>query len=365
MCNSIGKDKISKCSVCGRLQGYVYKATKISLILLKVSSQVMFWPLLTTLKRCWSEIRFANSSGKDRFEAQLKRRDHLILSSRARMIEVCIESSFQPLLQLYLVLPTIIQYFECLSNHKSIEYSHALHEYADNILTISRLQFWSVITSVVCLSWSVNFYKITQKHGALDLNVNFSGRICLQVSTFLQISCRLLAFVLLAYCFGPGNFWPMVAILQLHILLMAILHYFITEERQFKDWYSNPMKNLRLLHHCLLNGVGNIYLHNRITYMDFRTAKERMKLQVIKHSYQETGIPTFWRQAIFNAIFVSENIIIIILVCTVIPGIVPLPLLIFVPIGHLLGIILNIAYYMFFHLWKDMLTLERHISPKL
>ena len=201
----------------------------------------------------------------------------MVLSSRARMIEVCIESSFQPLLQLYLVLPTLIQYFDCLSSDELIEYS-----LADTLLSIPTLQFLSVITSVIALSWSINFYKVTQKHGALDLNVNFSGRICLQISTFLQISCRLLTFVLLSYCFGPGNFWPMIAILQFHILLMAVLHYYTTEQREFEDWRSDTITNLRLLHHCILNGIGNIYIHNRITYMDSKTEAERMKLKFEK-----------------------------------------------------------------------------------
>ena len=204
----------TKWSECKRLQGIIYRTAKLSLLLMKIILHIIFWPLLTTFKRCFSEIKFANSYGKDRFEAQLVKRDHMVLSSRARMIEVCIESSFQPLLQLYLVLPTLIQYFDCLSSDELIEFS-----LADTLMSIPALQFLSVITSVIALSWSINFYKVTQKHGALDLNVNFSGRICLQISTFLQISCRLLTFVLLSYCFGPGNFWPMIAILQLHIFI--------------------------------------------------------------------------------------------------------------------------------------------------
>ena len=350
----------TKWTECKRLQSIIYRTAKLSLLLIKIILHIIFWPLLTTFKRCFSEIKFANSYGKDRFEAQLVKRDHMVLSSRARMIEVCIESSFQPLLQLYLVLPTLIQYFDCLSSDELIEFS-----LADTLMSIPALQFLSVITSVIALSWSINFYKVTQKHGALDLNVNFSGRICLQISTFLQISCRLLTFVLLSYCFGPGNFWPMIAILQLHILLMAVLHYYTTEQRKFEDWRSDTITNLRLLHHCILNGIGNIYIHNRITYMDSKTEAERMKLKFEKHYYIETGISTFWRQVISNLIFVLENMLIIILVYTSIPGIVPNLLLIFIPIGHLIGIIFNIIYYKFFHIWKDAFSLDRHISLTL
>ena len=355
----------SKWSDCITVQRLIKRIAKLILLLTKVTLHIMLWPLLTTFKRCWSEIKFAMSYGKDRFEAQLVRRDHMVLSSRARMIEVCIESSFQPLLQLYLVLPTLIQYFHCLSHHEFAESS-----LVDTIIPLPKLQFWSVITSVVCLSWSFNFYKITQKHGALDFNVNLSGRICLQASTFLQISTRLLAFVLLAYCFGHGNFWPMVVMLQIHIIMMAVLHYYISEQRKFGGWCSKPVKNLRLLNHCLLNGIANIYLHNRITYMDSKTEKQRMALKfenpcVQEMSWYKIKKHTFWRQAIFNLIFVSENMFIIILLQTVIPGVVPVILLILIPVGHLLGIILNIAYYKFFHLWKDSFSLKKQISLEM
>ena len=87
----------------------------------------------------------------------MERRDHTILSSRARMIEVCIESSFQPLLQLYLLLPKLINYFEC-EFYKEILEKPILETFS----TESVLQFWSVITSVLALAWSFNFYKVTQ-----------------------------------------------------------------------------------------------------------------------------------------------------------------------------------------------------------
>ena len=319
-----------------------------------------------TAKRCYSEIRFAQSYGKDRFEAQMIRRDHMILSSRARIIEVCIESSFQPLLQLYLVLPTLIHYFKCISGDISNSSSNFV-SLLNKVTTTAGLQFLSVTTSIACLAWSFNFHKVTQKRGALDLSVNFLGRVCLQLSAFLQISCRLLTFVLLAYCCGPGEFWPMVVVLLIHIVLMSSLHYhFATDEMRFQTWKSgNIIKNLRLVHHCILNGIGNIYIPNRITYMDSKTEAERMKLKFEKHYYIETGISTFWRQVISNLIFASENMLIIILVYTSIPGIVPNLLLIFIPIGHLIGIIFNIIYYKFFHIWKDALSLDRHISLTL
>merc|ERR1712126_222577 len=146
---------------------------------------------------------------------------------------------------------------------------------------------------------------VTQKRGALDLSVNFGGRVCLILSTFLQISSRLLAFVLLAYSFGPGEFWPMISILMVHILIMSSLHYkYSPDEKKFENWTCvNIITNLRLIHHCILNGISNIYLHNRITYMDAKTEKERKKSQSSTKDDIIRDKRTFWRQVIFNAVF--------------------------------------------------------------
>ena len=163
---------------CEPFTNFVIKIMKWLFLFTKTLFLILLWPLIMTCKRCWSEIQFAKAYGRDKFEAQMKRRDHMILSSRARIIEVCIESSFQPLLQHYLLLPTLINYFECGEYHQLLEKKKTLLE---TFSTISGLQFWSVITSVICLSWSFNFYKVTQKCGALDFSANPVGRICLFV----------------------------------------------------------------------------------------------------------------------------------------------------------------------------------------
>ena len=330
----------------------------IYIFVYKFLIHILLWPLIMTFKRCWSEIKFALSYGRDRFEAQLMRRDHMIISSRARIIEVCIESSFQPLLQLYLVLPTLMQHFGCLS----LDISETWGSFFDRLTTTSGLQFFSVITSVACLSWSLNFYKVTQKRGALDLSVNFAGRVCLILSAFLQISSRLLGFVLLAYSFGPGEFWPMILILMVHILLMSCLQYKFSKTMKLKKWTcANIITNLRDIHHCILNGISNIYLHNRITYLDAKTEKERKRWKYSKKDNVREK-RTFWRQIIFNAVFTLENITIIAVVQTRIPGLIPTQLLAYILVGHLMGIMFNVVYYKFFHIWKDTFNWKGQLS---
>jgi hypothetical protein len=335
---------------CKSFQNVLIKLGELLFLFVRTLLLVVFWPLVMTWKRFWSEIQFATVYGKEKFELQMERRDHTILSSRARMIEVCIESSFQPLLQLYLLLPKLISYVECESYKELLE-----KPILETFSTESVLQFWSVITSVLALAWSFNFYKITQKSGALEFNANPIGRVCLWLSTLLQISCRLLAAVLFAYCFGPGNFYPMIIGVQCHILLMAVLHYFTSQKIEM-DYNAIPWK--RLLHHCLLNGIGNIYIHNCITYMDDKAIKDRKK-KIHKESKGEIKIrTTFWRQILFNAIFFLENIAVVSWASSQLQDQVPVSLLLFVPLGHIIGLAFHVIYYQYFHLWKDLLYMH-------
>ena len=347
-----------KSNDCKSLKYFFIRLAKWILFFTQTILHIMLWPVIMIFKRCISEIKFELAYGKEKFELQMIRQDHILLSSRARIIEVCIESSFQPLLQLYILLPTLIHYIDCGAIQEIL--TNPPHE------TFSRmdsLQFWSIFTSVICLSISFNHYKVTQKSGALDYNANPVGRIFLFLSTLLQISCRLLAFVLLAYGFGEGQFWPMIAILQFHILLMATLH-FITFKHVEVD--NIKISKLRKLHHCLLNGIGNIYIHNCITYMDELEVKERIRKKREEREDQSDGKErtkkkTFWRQVLFNMIFIAENIAIITFVCLRIPDTVPTSLLVFIGVGHLVGSVFNIIYYQFFHLWKDVLHMHVHL----
>lgn len=126
------------------------------------------------------------------------------------------------------------------------------------------------------------------------------------------------------------------------------------------------ISKLRKLHHCLLNGIGNIYIHNCITYMDELEVKERIRKKREEREDQSDGKErtkkkTFWRQVLFNMIFIAENIAIITFVCLRIPDTVPTSLLVFIGVGHLVGSVFNIIYYQFFHLWKDVLHMHVHL----
>ena len=273
-------------------KGIVKMFWMTTMTLFLVLYHIIFWPFEMHRKKFVSEVSYLTSSGEKRMKARKRTENDTIISSRSQMIEVCSESSFQPLLQLYLYLPTLLVSFAVAAITFDASKS------ADSLFEdVKTLQFWSILTSCLSLAWSFTFYQSVKKNGALSFSANPLGRLCLLLSNILQISSRLLAIVLLAYCFGDGNFWPAFAAVVLHIILMAII--LSRAEKLSKEavWEG------------ILNGISNLYLHNIILPLPTEEKKTKQKKRK----------PTLKNQILVDTIFIIENFGIIILVICLIP----------------------------------------------
>ena len=96
--------------------------------------------------------------------------------------------------------------------------------------------------------------------------------------------------------------------------------------------------------------------------MDAKTEKERKKSEYSGKDDIVRDKRTFWRQLLFNAVFTAENIMIITIVQIRIPGLIPPQLLVSIMVGHLMGILFNVFYYKFFHIWKDTFDVRSQVS---
>ena len=96
--------------------------TRTSIATLSSIYHIIFWPFEMHRKKFLSEARFLTSYGEERVKARIEAEDATIVSGRSQMIEVCSESSFQPLLQLYLFLPTLIVSFRNLGSKLHISF---------------------------------------------------------------------------------------------------------------------------------------------------------------------------------------------------------------------------------------------------
>ena len=93
--------------------------------------------------------------------------------------------------------------------------------------------------------------------------MNFLGRSALVLTNLFMVTARLIALTVFAYCFGPGQFFPLLVGLFYHVILFSVLHYATSEY---------PMKkqiNLKIAFHCFLNGLANIYTHHAVVIPTF------------------------------------------------------------------------------------------------
>ena len=74
---------------------------------------IILWPFLMLFQRFVSTRNSAIATTEEKFNQKGTKDEDLIVSARAQIIEVSIEASFQPLLQLYLLLPTLLQLESC------------------------------------------------------------------------------------------------------------------------------------------------------------------------------------------------------------------------------------------------------------
>ena len=287
-----------------------------------------------------AEVKYLTSHGVERALARKDADRSVVASSRSQMIEVCSESSFQPLLQLYLFLPTLIMVFN-QSAGGPFNPDQNLQDWFNNV---SDLQFFSILTSCITLSWSFNFHQAVKKKGALGCGTNPIGRVLLLLSNILQISGRLVVCVMYAYSWGDGNFWPMFVGVLVHIGLMSVIYY--------QQTMQEPVNQLRCssrfqsLYQSIINGISNLYMFNLILPLP------KAENQTLIYHRE-----TFQHQAIVDFICMVENVYVIVMASFLVIDI-PVELLLYGIQAHLLGLLLKYTYYYRFHIWSPILALK-------
>ena len=317
--------------------------------LAKGISLILLWPIWTRYLKFVDEGKFQTSHSAEKDQLRQKLNKTNIFSSRARMIEICSESSFQPLLQFYLLLPSMM----CFNYSSLLD-----QDVSDFLSSVPELQFWAIVTSCLSLSWSVNVYQALKKRGALDFGANLIGRILLLAYCICQVTSRLVALVLFAYSFSDGNFYPMIVLVVCHIILMAIIHQMTTDTTQRKETLllvknANALRVFEVFYECLLNGISNIYIYNNILLHagnDFdQPTNQTVEREDSCHPTLDFVIK--WKQFIVDLIFGLEMLAIMICSSLLIEGI-PATLLYLVSGIYILGLALKVIYYKKFHIWS-------------
>ena len=240
---------------------------------------MVFWQPTTALIKFYRDGIYETSCGKEKVKELRKRRGLDLAASRADLIETSIEATFEPLVQGYIIFPSIIVITKNLQDAGFPSIFHTpVFKDVDELLELNiqfkmsplqQTQLFSIATSIMSLAWTFSDSKNVSKHLQLDICVSPASRILMCIWMILQLTARLLAFMLFAVYWGPGYIYPLMIFVAVHTVLAGFLHVVFSEDIAFwkKGCYFKFFQNV------ILNSFASLYFHNYLRFDKMPNAK--------------------------------------------------------------------------------------------
>jgi len=334
-----GGELVTEMSRCKSIGSLMLCYAKAIVYCISFVSCLLFWPIAVLFIKYYNDGKYYLAKGAQKVAREKKVEMSEVLFSTARVMEVSLESSFQPTIQLYIIFPALVREMTAST------FDFRIFRICKNQggLMLKTNQTISIITSILSLAWCFTFYHATLKRGALDRDLAaLFYRCVLFLAVLFQILGRLFILVLFSYAFQPGNYYPVLIFLAAHILLMTILHFVFSDAKVY--WQKGGFLNLSFFHYMIGNGLANIYIHNWI----------RMDPLLIPFTKPLQHVSTLVRQLLFDLIFVAENLtlLLIALNANVIEIQEQKVQLAVILMGFtVIGLVLKCVYYRYLHIW--------------
>ena len=219
---------------------------------------------------------YETSSGQDKLKRLKQRRYDDLTASRADLVETSIEATFEPLVQGYIIFPSIIILTTRL--YQSIGIKDGLLNIKLEVNTLELVQLWSIISSILSLAWCYSDLTSTKKHLQLDICVSPVSRILMCIWMILQLTARLLAFMLFAVYCGPGNIYGLMIFAAVHIMLALVIHLIFSEDIAF----FKKGRYLKFFQNVMLNAFSSMFFHN---YLRLDQMPNDKQLKIRGNSY--------------------------------------------------------------------------------
>jgi hypothetical protein len=335
-----GASIIAEMSQCNGVLSFIRAYMKAILYSVSFVCCFLFWPIAVLFIKYYNDAKYYLAKGQQRAEREKKIEASEVLYSTARVMEVSLESSFQPTIQLYIMLPVLMRSLTAQTFTFKV---FTVCKDKEKFPMLKTDQTISIVTSILSLAWCFTTYHATMKRGALDRDLAaLFYRAVLFLSVLFQILGRLFILVLFSYNFGPGMYFPLLIFLGCHIVLMTMLHFVFSDAKRY--WVKGGFLNLSFFHYMIGNGLANIYIHNWI----------RMDPLLIPHSKPLQHVSTLMRQLVFDLVFVVENVVLLSIALNS-----PIKELhenkvaigIFLLAFTFIGLILKAVYYRYLHIW--------------
>ena len=352
---------------------------------------IICWMPVSATCKFIADYKYETSTGDKKLWLR-RRKKHMDLSaSRGEQMEVSIEDVFEPMIQGYIVFPSIISLGKRLSEGISYEptdpndksdygvINQKLHIDIE-LETVEIAQMMSIITSAFCLAWCYSEYHSVKKNLYMDITTSPFSRLVMLVYMLLQIFSRLFAFMLFTLFWGPGNYYPLMVFVAVHMAIAAILHVVFSDDINLLP----KGKYVKFFHNVLFNSFASIYFHNYIHQDESSDVKRIGGNKVEKESKGNSKkelecddgkrgtyhSSTLLRQISFDVLYVIEGAVL--LICGLLSeplydkrnsiychhGTVVTYILVF--FGAAYG--LRILYYIGMHVWSDVILYSKWIQ---
>ena len=321
------------------------------LVLILLPFSVVLWPCILLLLKTIQLIKYYKAKGHYKQKNRDKYEHFTQRFIAVHFCEVCIESSFNALLQWYILLPTFLVRY-----HK---YETLSPEIEDTYFMITSTSFFF---SIVSVAWSLTANTADQKKGALDMAWDPVPRMLLFLSNLFLVFSRINCLVIFMYYWGPGKFYPGMIAISLHVMIMMVIHF--KSLAQIQDGKRTFRYLRHLFYVCFIHGFTNIMVNNF--------------MKITLRADQELGKKpknTRYRQFFTDTLFILENALFVSFGYGYGDTLMVYPLNqdvckrllfgIFILCCSVLGFLLKVIYYKFFHIWKELAISTHECKMKI
>ena len=220
---------------------------------------IIFWMPVSAWCKFKTDGKYQTSTGIEKVKMRRNKRCMDLAASRGELMEVCIEDVFEPMIQLYIIFPGMISIVRRLED--SIKpTSNDTISFNMELSTIELGQIFSIGISIVSLAWCYSEYASVRKNMYLDPSESPFSRSIMWFMMLCQIMARLFAFMLFTLYFNPGEFYPLMIFILIHMILAGFLHVIFSDDFN----YCRKGKYLKFFHNVIFNALSSIYFHSYI-----------------------------------------------------------------------------------------------------
>lgn len=345
---------------------------------------VIFWMPVSAWCKYRSDGKYETASGMKKVKMRRNKRCMDLAASRGELMEASIEDVFEPMIQGYIMFPGMISIIKRINNSVKMNPNGSI-SLDFTLSTLELGQIFSVTISMICLAWIFSEYASVRKNMYLDPSESPFSRIIMWFFMLCQIIARLFAFLLFTLYFDPGNFYPLMIFILVHMILAGTLHVIFSEDLM----YLRRGKYIKFFHNVTFNALCSIYFHSYIQqdegYDSKLNAEKHKKVLCdpndvekctnvrhsknikIEHSNQHTS--TLLRQVMYDVLYAGEYAVLLgfgfhsrpfkdttsPLFCT------DLYIEITIIVLYITALALRITYYTVMHVWSNVIWSSKRL----